>query len=305
MTFTVVAIALAAVVITLASLWLRAMLSAAERTVGCGIDKLNASLHHIAQRSREWWFEVFGTIRVGPALCDLLVVAGASVLLWADFHLLDTTLQAPIFGFPTKVAKATAFALVLAHALSGLLVFEAIRERPIVQLLEELSPRARHRFVVMVITTFVVAALVAGAIAGIRAYLGFLGSSQTGYSQPPVIVYTAIAIMSLLSVIVAVLGAVAGSVLPRTAVNVTALTSGLAVLVILIVSWAVACFAMVWQWLWRLIFLTMAIPLALRQWVSSVCRTLRSRPKHGQDGDSTSADGDDGDEESDNRSGPR
>jgi len=306
MTPTIVTIALAALVITLASPWLRAMLSAAERTVGCGIDKLDASLRDIARRGVEWLPGVSWPIQMGPALSNMLLVAGASVLLWADFHLLGTTLQAPIFGFPMKVAKATAFALVLAHALSGLLVFEAIRERPIVQLLEGLSPRGRDRFVVMVITAFVVAALVAGAIAGIRAYLGFLGSSQTGYSQPPVIVYTAIAIMALLSIIVAVLGAVAGSVVPRTAANVAALTSGLGVLVILIVSWAVTCFAAVWQWLWRLIFLTIAIPLAVRQSLIPFFRTPRPRPKHGQEGEKTSADGDNGEGESDkDTSGPR
>ncbi len=305
MTFTVVVVTLAALVMTMASPWLRTTFSAAERTVGCGIDKLDASLRHVAQRGLEWLPGVSWPIQVGPALSNMLLVAGASVLLWADFHLLDTTLQAPIFGFPVKVAKATAFALVLAHALSGLLVFEAIRERPIVQLLEGLSPRARHRFVVMVIATFVVAALVAGAIAGIRTYLGFLGSSRAGYTQPALIVYAAIAIISLLSIIVAVLGAVAGSLLPRTVVNMAALVSGLVVLLILTASWLVACAALVWLWLWQMVFAAMAIPLAVRQSLVPLFRTPRPRPMHRQDGVKTSADGDDGDEESDNKSGPR
>jgi len=212
---------------------LRLVLSSLRSAGICIPQQLHRSLAGSSRQAGTWWMGMYHGFHPGRLAVWVVLLLIAALLAYADWELMRATWGAKVFGLDKSVATATATAFVAVHVVTGFLLMELAQEESHLDTLglEEGMRRLLRR---AVLAGFLVAVLLAGAGAAMRAFLGAMGTQA-----PPVVVVLTAVMWFCLSTLVAGLGAVAGGIVPHVIDDLVGLVVGVAVLLLVVAAWCV------------------------------------------------------------------
>lgn len=233
-------------------------LIAARNTGGCPLRELESGSATLATAAGRWWTREFGRLDVGRFMSDFAVSGLAVLVLWVDLRLQQATWQAPCFGLPLEVGKATGMAVTAVHVVAGALFMESIRQVPTIRLLDDVDERVRHTVTGGITVVFAVSVLLSAATAAVRGLLGAALAQADGPGGQVVAVLSAV-ILAVLSALVAVIAGLAAGAFPRLVADVTGLVCGIAILPLLAAAWSARCAARLWDRAWGLPIATVRV----------------------------------------------